>query len=109
MRIWTIGHSTRKIDIVLSLLQKNEIKLVADVRMYPGSKRYPQFGCEALAKSLGEAGIRYEHFPELGGRLCRGYGAPRSGCPTILAAMFELEYKLPLLRVGSSIGRAAPF
>jgi len=58
MRIWTIGHSTRKIDIVLSLLQKNEIKLVADVRMYPGSKRYPQFGCEALAKSLGEAGIR---------------------------------------------------
>ena len=68
MRIWTIGHSTRKIDIVLSLLQKNEIKLVADVRMYPGSKRYPQFGCEALAKSLGEAGIRYEHFPELGGR-----------------------------------------
>jgi len=68
MRIWTIGHSTRKIDIVLSLLQENEIKLVADVRMYPGSKRYPQFGREALAKSLGEAGIRYQHFPELGGR-----------------------------------------
>ena len=67
-RIWTIGHSTRKIDIFLSLLQENGIKLVADVRMFPGSKRYPQFGREALAKSLGEAGIRYEHFPELGGR-----------------------------------------
>src|SRR5260370_2948830 len=36
--------------------------------MFPGSKRYPQFGREALAKSLGEAGIHYEHFPELGGR-----------------------------------------
>ena len=36
--------------------------------MYPGSKRYPQFGRDALAKSLNEAGIRYEHFPELGGR-----------------------------------------
>ena len=36
--------------------------------MFPGSKRYPQFGREPLAKSLGEAGIRYEHFPELGGR-----------------------------------------
>ncbi|HEV3244366.1 MAG TPA: DUF488 domain-containing protein [Chthoniobacterales bacterium] len=67
-RIWTIGHSTRKIDIFLSLLEENGIKLVADVRMFPGSKRYPQFGREALANSLGEAGIRYEHFPELGGR-----------------------------------------
>jgi len=67
-RIWTIGHSTRKIDIFLSLLEKNGIKLVADVRMFPGSKRYPRFGREPLAKSLGEAGIRYEHFPELGGR-----------------------------------------
>ena len=67
-KIWTIGHSTRKIDIFVSLLKENGIKLVADVRMYPGSKRYPQFGREALAKSLGEAGIRYEHFPELGGR-----------------------------------------
>ncbi len=67
-RIWTIGHSTRKIDIFLSLLSENGIKIVADVRMFPGSKRYPQFGREALTKSLGEAGIRYRHFPELGGR-----------------------------------------
>ncbi|HME87634.1 MAG TPA: DUF488 domain-containing protein [Chthoniobacterales bacterium] len=67
-RIWTIGHSTRKIDIFLELLNENGIKLLADVRMYPGSKRYPQFGREALAKSLSEAAIHYEHFPELGGR-----------------------------------------
>ena len=66
--IWTIGHSTRKIDIFLSLLKENGIKLVADVRMFPGSKRYPQFGREALGKSIGEHVIRYEHFPELGGR-----------------------------------------
>jgi uncharacterized protein (DUF488 family) len=66
--IWTIGHSTRKIDIFLSLLKENGIKLVADVRMFPGSKRYPQFCREPLAKTLGEHGIRYEHFPELGGR-----------------------------------------
>src|SRR5256884_3735742 len=67
-RIWTIGHSTREIDIFVSLLKENGIKLVADVRMYPGSKRYPQFGREALAKSLGEHEIRCEHFPDLGGR-----------------------------------------
>jgi uncharacterized protein (DUF488 family) len=41
---------------------------VADVRLLPGSKRYPQFNKEELTKSLKEHGIRYEHFPELGGR-----------------------------------------
>ena len=34
----------------------------------PGSKRYPQFNKEALAESLNAGAIRYEHFPELGGR-----------------------------------------
>ena len=67
-KVWTIGHSTRKIDIFISLLRENGIKLVADVRMYPGSKRYPQFNKEALAGSLDAHGIRYEHFPELGGK-----------------------------------------
>ena len=68
MRIWTIGHSTREIDSFVSLLKENGIKLLADVRSWPGSKRYPQFNREALAKSLADAEIRYEHFPELGGR-----------------------------------------
>jgi uncharacterized protein (DUF488 family) len=68
VRIWTIGHSTRKIDIFVSLLEENSITLVADVRMFPGSKRYPQFSREALAKSLSKHGIGYQHFPELGGR-----------------------------------------
>ena len=68
MRIWTIGHSTRTLDVFISLLQEHGIKLLADVRSLPGSKRYPQFNKEALASSLGKSGIRYEHFPELGGR-----------------------------------------
>jgi uncharacterized protein (DUF488 family) len=68
MRVWTIGHSTRAIDEFISLLRANQIKLLVDVRSLPGSKRYPQFNKEALAHSLGKVGIRYEHFPELGGR-----------------------------------------
>ena len=67
-RVWTIGHSTRQIDDFTALLEENGIELLADVRMFPGSKRYPQFGREALAKSLREHEIQYEHFPELGGR-----------------------------------------
>jgi uncharacterized protein (DUF488 family) len=67
-RVWTIGHSTRTIEEFIEALRANRIKLVADVRLLPGSKRYPQFNKEALAKSLSAAGIGYAHFPELGGR-----------------------------------------
>ena len=68
MRMWTIGHSTRTIDEFISLLKENEIKLLVDVRAWPGSKRYPQFNKDTLAESLNAHGIRYEHFPELGGK-----------------------------------------
>jgi len=68
MQMWTIGHSTRAIDEFILLLEKNEIKLLVDVRAWPGSKRYPQFNKDALAESLNAHGIRYEHFPELGGK-----------------------------------------
>jgi uncharacterized protein (DUF488 family) len=68
MRIWTIGHSTRSTDTFISLLKVNGIKSLADVRLLPGSKRYPQFNKETLEDSLGKVRICYEHFPELGGR-----------------------------------------
>ena len=42
-QIWTVGHSTRSIDDFIAALEANEIKLVADVRLLPGSKRHPQF------------------------------------------------------------------
>jgi uncharacterized protein (DUF488 family) len=67
-RIWTIGHSTRTIEEFIGALQANGIKLLADVRLLPGSKRFPQFNKEELTKSLKEHGMGYEHFPELGGR-----------------------------------------
>jgi uncharacterized protein (DUF488 family) len=66
--MWTIGHSTRTIDDFISLLKQNEINLLADVRVWPGSKRYPHFNKDALTESLNAHGIRYEHFPELGGK-----------------------------------------
>src|SRR5689334_12554052 len=67
-RIWTVGHSTRTIEKFIEALRAHGIKLVADVRLLPGSKRYPQFNRERLAKYLTDHAIAYEHFPELGGR-----------------------------------------
>ena len=67
-RIWTIGHSTRSAEEFIAALTAHEIKLVADVRLLPGSKRYPHFNAEELKHSLGKIGIAYEHFRDLGGR-----------------------------------------
>jgi len=68
LNIWTIGHSTRTLDEFLQLLAVNEISLLADVRRFPASRKYPQFNQDALKASLRDAGIRYAAFPELGGR-----------------------------------------
>ncbi|HWE35289.1 MAG TPA: DUF488 domain-containing protein [Isosphaeraceae bacterium] len=73
---WTVGHSTRPIDEFLGLLRGMSIGLVADVRRFPGSRRYPHFNEDALAAALAGAGIGYRHVPGLGGR--RGKRAPGS-------------------------------
>jgi uncharacterized protein (DUF488 family) len=66
--IWTIGHSTRELDEFLGLLVKFGIEALADVRSFPGSRRYPQYGKDALAASLREPAIEYAWLPALGGR-----------------------------------------
>jgi uncharacterized protein (DUF488 family) len=66
--IWTVGHSTRSIEEFLALLKAHDIESLVDVRHFPGSRRYPHFGKEQLARALRQAGIDYHHLPELGGR-----------------------------------------
>ena len=46
----------------------NGVERLADIRRYPGSRRFPHFSREALAESLPREGIAYVHMPELGGR-----------------------------------------
>ena len=66
--IWTIGHSTRDLDEFIALLKENSIETLADVRSFPGSRKFPQFNAENLAESLPVAGIEYVPFKQLGGR-----------------------------------------
>ena len=66
--IWTIGHSTRPLGEFLSLLATSHIKAIADVRSFPGSRKYPQYGKEVLAATLAEQPIAYHWLPALGGR-----------------------------------------
>jgi uncharacterized protein (DUF488 family) len=65
--ILTLGHSTRSFEEFLRLLQAHGVTRVVDVRTIPRSRRNPQFNQETLAKTLEQAGVRYQGMPGLGG------------------------------------------
>ena len=68
MTVWTIGHSTRTVEVFIDVLAAHEIEALVDVRRFPGSRRLPQFGTEALSTSLRSAGVSYRWIEALGGR-----------------------------------------
>jgi uncharacterized protein (DUF488 family) len=77
--IYTIGHSTRRIEQLLEVLAAHEIEAVLDVRRFPGSRRLPQFESAALAASLAARDIGYLWIPELGGRRKPSADSPNIG------------------------------
>ena len=66
--IWTVGHSTRRLDEFLAVLEAYDIECVADVRRFPASRRLPQFAAPALEAALEARGVAYRWLPALGGR-----------------------------------------
>ena len=76
--VWTLGHSTRTPEAFLALLAGYRIEAVADVRRFPGSRRYPHFASEALADLLPAHGIAYRWIPKLGGRRKLQPGSPNT-------------------------------
>ncbi|MGZ3428687.1 MAG: DUF488 domain-containing protein [Polyangia bacterium] len=72
MRIYSVGHGARSLEELIATLGAAPISTVVDVRSFPGSRRHPQFGREALAASLPARGVEYAWEPRLGGRRKRG-------------------------------------
>lgn len=72
MRIYSVGHGARPLDELVRTLASARVRQLVDVRSFPGSRRHPQFGKEALMASLPERGIAYHWEPRLGGRRRRG-------------------------------------
>lgn len=66
--VWTIGNSNRTLEEFVSVLAARAIEAVVDVRRFPGSRRHPHFGFEALDGELSSRGIAYGWVAELGGR-----------------------------------------
>ena len=69
MIFWTIGHGTRPVEELVSVIREAGVNTLVDVRRFPGSRHNPQFNETALRAVLEEGGIAYRHAVELGGRL----------------------------------------
>ncbi|MDQ3896615.1 MAG: DUF488 domain-containing protein [Actinomycetota bacterium] len=79
MVIRTLGHGTLAQEDFLALCRTAGLDAVVDVRRYPGSRRHPQFGREAMAGWLAEAGMGYTWLPDLGGRRTPSPDSPNVG------------------------------
>jgi uncharacterized protein (DUF488 family) len=64
---FTIGHSTRSIEVFVGMLHDAGVELVADVRTVPRSRTNPQYNGDVLPTSLSASQIGYEHIAALGG------------------------------------------
>ncbi len=73
---YTVGHSTRTEEELLSLLAHYRIERLVDVRTVPKSRRVPHFNKEHLSSLLPRHQMEYRHQPALGG--LRKSNDPRS-------------------------------
>ena len=93
MVVYTIGHSTRPLEVFTTLLRDAGVTRVADVRAFPMSRRHPQFNKDALSVTLPAAGLDYRHMPALGGRRHRQNSTPsRNGLWTVDAFRNYADY-----------------
>jgi uncharacterized protein (DUF488 family) len=65
--VFTVGHSSRSLEVFLELLRAHGVERIIDVRSIPRSRRNPQFNRETLPGMLRAAGIGYVYLPKLGG------------------------------------------
>ncbi len=72
--IYTIGHSTRKVNEFIEILKFYKIEVLVDVRRFPVSTKNPQFKKENIKDSVEKHGIFYIWRGEgLGGFRKEGY------------------------------------
>ena len=73
MIIYTLGTSNRSEEEFLEILKFYQIRVIADVRRWPTSQRFPHFKKENLIKILPENSISYYHLEDLGGYRIENY------------------------------------
>jgi uncharacterized protein (DUF488 family) len=67
LHVWTVGHSTRSLEELVALLRSFDVRVLADIRTVPRSRKNPQFNRDALPGSLAPHALEYAHLGRLGG------------------------------------------
>jgi uncharacterized protein (DUF488 family) len=85
LQIFTVGHSNLSFEQFLSLLREFGVCLIADVRRYPSSRKFPHFNQDALCKLLAVENIEYLWLEALGGRRHSGknHKSPNTGLKSL--------------------------
>jgi len=76
---YTIGHSTRSLEELVSALKAHGIETLVDIRAFPMSRRMPHFNREAFEVELPQRRIQYVWMKALGGyRKSTGKDSPNT-------------------------------
>ena len=97
--LYTLGHGQLQGDVFRTTLRAAGITVAGDARRFPGSRRHPQFGAEALRESLATEKIDYRPMLELGGRRTplsdsRNTGLRNSGFRGYADYMATLDFRM---------------
>lgn len=117
--LFTLGHSNRPFEDFLSLLRGVDIRVVADIRRYPSSRKFPHFNREVLRKLLKAEDIEYLWLEALGGRRHTGKNdkSPNAGLESpglrnyadhMAADEFRVAVQKLLSVAGSATGAKLP-
>lgn len=90
-KLFTIGYEGRDQESYLARLEEAGVTILADVRSNPLSRKRG-FSKKALAAGCAEAGIRYEHLPELGIPSAKRKGVKTQAAFDALFAQYERDW-----------------
>jgi len=76
--VTSVGHGNLTAEHFGDLLTGAGIERLVDIRRYPGSRKFPWFGSDAMSEWLPGVGVDYVVLPQLGGRRRPVAGSPNT-------------------------------
>ena len=67
--IYMVGHSNHPLELFQSMLQRENITVLYDIRMIPFSRYVPQYNQTTFPDTLKEWNIEYRYFSDIGPRV----------------------------------------
>jgi hypothetical protein len=95
-KLYTLGYAAPSAAFTLETLLSESGTLLVDVRMHPGSHRYPEWRAKALERRYGE---RYAHVPAFGNVHYRTPGQPIQ----LADPEAGVRWAIPLLQQGRNL------